>query len=306
MSYSQRVMEAPVSSPGVAVEWEEAGCLLCASRRWLPLVEAQDPAPVGPGLYFAVVQCQGCGLCFTNPRPSEASTAQFYPTARAGASSGRRSLTDRWPWLHDWLSRRQPPGRLLDFGGGSAFHERMRRLGWSVTGINVSAATAGRFRVDGSLQVAGTLPQPELVPGSFDVITLRHTLEHAHQPREVLTEAYRLLTDGGKLLVVVPNIDSAAYRWFHGDWVGLDVPRHLTHFAPMTLSLMLERVGFRIGDVRMPSHSKWLRQSARRVGDQRRHPYWHRWLATRLGARLASWYASLTRQGDCLVATAFK
>src|SRR5438445_11266107 len=52
------------------IEWEETDCLLCGSRKWSQIVEAPDPGADGAGLWFAVVQCQRCGLCFTNPRPS--------------------------------------------------------------------------------------------------------------------------------------------------------------------------------------------------------------------------------------------
>ena len=49
-----------------------------------------------------------------------------------------------------------------------------------------------------------------------------------------------------QLLVVAPNIDSLPFRWFGSAWNGLDLPRHLTHFAPWTLQLLLERAGFTV------------------------------------------------------------
>jgi SAM-dependent methyltransferase len=127
-----------------------------------------------------------------------------------------------------------------------------------------------------------------------------------HRPREVLREAHRVLVNGGKLLVAVPNIDSLPYRWFGKHWFGLDLPRHLTHFTPQTLSLMLERCSFQPGPVRLLRHSHWLCCSARLACQERRSPYWHRWLATRPLSRLVTWYSYLTSQADCLLATATK
>ena len=62
------------------VDWEEPRCPLCNSTEASLLVEAPDPMPGGSGLWFAVTQCQDCGLCYTNPRPSPAAIGQCrYP-----------------------------------------------------------------------------------------------------------------------------------------------------------------------------------------------------------------------------------
>lgn len=46
------------------------------------------------------------------------------------------------------------------------------------------------------------LPLPD---ASIDRFLLVHTLEHSEDPRETLTEVWRALSPGGKLVVVVPN-----------------------------------------------------------------------------------------------------
>jgi hypothetical protein len=132
-----------------------------------------------------------------------------------------------------------------------------------------------------------------------------HALEHVHAPMQILREANRLLVPGGKLHVAVPNIDSLPFRWFGSTWYGLDVPRHLTHFAPWTLHLMLERAGFRPGPIRMVRHSKWLRSSAEiACARAKQPPVWQRWLKNRPFASLATQYCSLLHQSDCMMVTA--
>jgi SAM-dependent methyltransferase len=315
MSFFPRALTAPAPAPGLSIAWEETGCLLCGGQEWSGLVEAPDPSAGGKGLWFAVVQCHECGLCFTNPRPDQVSIAQFYPEDGYPPYHPRRH--HRPSWLSRWWphTRRDGQavawhgqGRLLDFGcGAGSFLQRMGQNGWQVTGLDMSATTACRVRADLGLRVlVGSLPHPELQPESFDVITMWHSLEHVHQPREVLREARRLLAPEGKLLVAVPNIDSLPYRWFGMDWYGLDLPRHLTHFTPLTLGLMLERSGFRVTTLEMVRHPNWLSVSARRALGRRRLPYWNRWLTTKPAARAVTWYSSLTRQADCLLATAMK
>lgn len=315
MSFFPRDLAAP-SAPGLPIEWEEAACPLCDGPRWAPLVEAPDTSWGEAGLWFAVVQCQDCGLCYTNPRPGPRSIGQFYPDVyrphQYAAKRRQRVRSPRPTWRRpcnerqvlDWHGQ----GRLLDFGCGSgSFLEQMHRHGWRVTGIDISSTTVCRIRAEHGLPVlVGTLPHPELRPESFDVVTMWHSLEHVHRPRDVLCEAYRLLAPEGKLLVAVPNIDSLPFRWFGRHWFSLDLPRHLTHFTPWTLPLMLERAGFRCGPVQMVRHSDWLRSSAKLAVRDRRSPYWYHWLTTKPLSRLATWYSAVTHQADCMIVTAYK
>jgi 2-polyprenyl-3-methyl-5-hydroxy-6-metoxy-1,4-benzoquinol methylase len=202
----------------------------------------------------------------------------------------------------------QGAGRLLDFGcGGGAFLERMRRAGWQVTGLDISDALAKRVRGELGIPVlTGTLPHPELAEGSFDLITMWQSLEHVHDPLRVLSECHRLLAPGGRLLIAAPNMDSAAFRWCGAAWVGLDLPRHLTHFTPHTLCLMLDRAGFEPTAVRMVRHSSWLRQSARRACQHFRGSFWQRWLQRKPASRLVAWYSCVTGQADCMLVSAVR
>lgn len=307
MSLISRDAIAPALPPARKLEWEEVDCPLCRGPRREVLLEAPDLGPGSSGLYFAVVRCPDCGLCFTNPRPTPASIGQFYPdvyrphrTPRPGRPSWRRGRRERQtlPW--------HGQGRLLDFGcGGGSYLQRMHSLGWRVAGLDVSAAAVQRVRSALGLHaLVGTLPHPLLEPAGFDVITMWHSLEHVHDPLTVLREARRLLAPGGRLLVAAPNIAGLPFRWFGPAWYALDVPRHLTHFTPATLERMLRCAGFRTGPVRMVRHSDWLRASARLASRLRPAARWPRCLAAKPLSRLAAWYTYFARRCDCMMVTA--
>ncbi len=303
------------------LQWEQTDCLLCGSPRWSTLLEAPDFA-TAPRASFTVVRCRECGLCFTNPRPGPEDIGQFYGPAYGphrvpcDAASGRHRGR-RWPrtlarFDHRSFERGElaPHGRrrLLDFGcGGGAYLKRMHDRGWEVLGLDRSEVAARRVRSELGLSVlAGTLPHPDLRPESFELITMWQSLEHVHRPLEVLREAYRLLRPGGRLIAAVPNIRSAPFRWFGAAWFALDLPRHLTHFSPVTLPEMLRRAGFAVEGVRMVRHNTWLWRSAGRASKLRLGPGRLRWLTVRPFCRLASLYCLLSGQSDCMAATAVK
>ena len=304
-------------SSRLTVDWEEPRCLLCNSQRCSILVEAPDPLKGGGGLWFAVTQCQDCGLCFTNPRPTAECISQFYTTHYPPHGKIGKRRKHGWQQWSPWRCGRHKnvegllgpgDGRLLDFGcGNGTFLLRMHQRGWKVTGLDVSEQAVQRIRTHLGLSVlAGSLPHPELGDESFDVITMRHSLEHVHQPLEVLRAAYRLLAPNGKLIVSAPNIDSLPFKWFGRSWRGLDLPRHLTHFTPDTLQLMLARAGFEVGPALMVRHPEWLRHSAKLASQEVKAARWQSLLRSRLLASVATWAAYFTRRCDAIMVTAVK
>jgi 2-polyprenyl-3-methyl-5-hydroxy-6-metoxy-1,4-benzoquinol methylase len=312
MGYTLREPTSRPDEPPVAwLKWEEVNCLLCGSRRWDTLLEAPDHQG-GTGLWFAVVQCNDCGLCFTNPRPRQEILDRFYPAdyrphqthgekARGPLHGGLRKL---WP-----KRLRLPPtgqGRLLDFGcGGGTLLRQLHEQGWQVLGMDVSPEVVERVQAETGLPVLlGTLPHAELTPHSFDLITMWHSLEHVPDPLSTLREAQRLLVPGGKVMVVAPNIDSLAFRTFGQAWFGLDLPRHFTHFAPWTLHFMLERAGFRHIRIRMVRQSSWIRHSARLACRQTQAQPIHFLMKSKALSRFLAFYSCLTGQSDCMMATA--
>jgi 2-polyprenyl-3-methyl-5-hydroxy-6-metoxy-1,4-benzoquinol methylase len=293
-------------------EWEETNCLLCGADRRSIVLEAPEDAAATAGPRPSVVRCDACGLCYTSPRPTPAAMQRFYPE---GYSPHRlephAKALKRKKWWAGWLGWGSPvrsallrheKGRLLDFGcGGGKFLAQMHAEGWQVLGVDISDSVVDRVKQAlGLPALAGDLSAPELDGSSFDLVTMRQSLEHVHDPLEVLRQARRLLVPGGTLMVWVPNIDSLPFRWFGPAWYGLDLPRHLAHFTPSTLRRMVVEAGFQAERLWMVRHSSWLQRSARRARELGRCGPKSRWLAWRPVCRLVTRYAFVTRQSDCI------
>ena len=309
----------PAPAPPRALAWDETPCPLCGRDEPALVLEAPDATPAdGAGMWFAVVRCGHCSLTYTNPRPTPDTIGRFYPAdyrphrrpRKMAESRGPRPLLARLfgrpcnerrgtlPW--------HGAGRLLDFGcGGGGFLKRMADRGWAVLGLDAAVGAVRRVQEELGLRaLAGSLPHPDLAPCSFDVVTMWHSLEHVHDPLAILREAYQLLVPGGKLVVATPNFAGLPVRWFGPSWFGLDLPRHLTHFTPDTLTAMLRTAGFRVDGVRQLRHSDWLRSSARLAVRQGRGGAWARLLTWKPAAKLAAWACYAAGRSDCMMAIA--
>jgi SAM-dependent methyltransferase len=138
-------------------------------------------------------------------------------------------------------------GRLLDVGcGNGQFLSEMRDLGWKVTGLDPDERAVRLAREGRGIEAyQGTLGEMKFPEQSFDVITLVHVIEHAHDPVGTLRECYRVLRVNGRLVLRTPNVASLGHRIFGADWRGLEVPRHLHLFTPRTLLTCAQQAGFR-------------------------------------------------------------
>lgn len=230
---------------------ESVDCNLCGSKCTSLLFKAQDYISRE---YFNVVQCNVCGLVYTNPRPSSEEICEFYSRHYYGKQNRRFKAPVE---LVIRLFRRQRSkkilqlvgsGRILDIGCGRArMLAEFKRRGWETFGTEFSEQAAGAAREEFGLNVrAIALEDWGFEDKLFDVVTLGHVLEHLPNPRGTLREVSRILKDDGLLVVSTPNFDSFQARASGEKWFHLDVPRHYYHFSIRTLTQMLESVGFRV------------------------------------------------------------
>lgn len=241
---------------------EATCCLLCGSDHYRVEHRGPDYFMHLPGT-FQLVHCDECGLIYQNPRPPLAEIGRYYPDSYGSYSSAQAGLRAR-PGLLGMIIRRGQdkrcrmldravpgqagaPRRLLDIGCASGlFLEAMQRYPrWQVEGVelNQTAARASSARL-GVPVFAGPFEAAHFPDGSFDAVTMWDVLEHLHDPGAGLREIRRILRPGGALFVRVPNAASYVAQLCGRYWVGYDLPRHMTVFAPKTLLRMLGETGF--------------------------------------------------------------
>jgi SAM-dependent methyltransferase len=247
---------------------EQIACNLCGADHFDVYLEQDDRRYSNtPRGKFRLVKCRHCGLIYLNPRPTAAAISAFYPDSfyadRPATNGNNRDGLERLTVGLDPTKRRARaallekqlvvsrafagPGRLLDVGcAAGEFLVRMRSLGWSVEGADISPYMCeyvrGKFGITCHNKSINSL---ELRSGSFDVITFWASMEHLFDPKSALQACHRALDDSGIVVILVPNADSLEEKWLRDvDPNPVDIPRHLYHFSSTSLERMLKCAGF--------------------------------------------------------------
>ena len=73
-------------------------------------------------------------------------------------------------------------------------------------------------------------------------------------PREALEACYRASTDGGSIVITVPNIEGFEFETIGMAHSNICPPSHLNYFSPSTLSTLLADVGYELTDIETPGY----------------------------------------------------
>ena len=222
---------------------------------------------------YAYHRCDSCGAVYQTPMPSTEQIAGFYPDnytvydeniklkprgamekALLNVSYGHRHLRAPLPLkllaplLAPFKDRNNLPyengGRMLDIGcANGRFMLRMQQLGWQVQGVEFNQTAVDICRRNGLEVFHGELKDAGLEPGSFDLISARHVIEHVPDPDGFVAEIARLLKPGGRMHLRTPNSESLGRKIFGHLWYANDAPRHLILFSKKNLNMLAARHG---------------------------------------------------------------
>lgn len=230
---------------------------------------------------FEYFLCESCGCLQITDIPED--LARYYPRTyysftqpkeRQGKISRIRLLLEKWrvhlalfgrgytlakiaanivdmpPQLHSvgpWLKIcqiRSFEAAFLDIGCGTSswWLEDLKRLGFNnLLGIDPYIAH------DVDDQGIRILRQDiEDTKGSFDLITLHHSLEHAPNQTSLLKAIKARLKPGGVCLVRIPVVSSRVWAEYSTDWVELDAPRHLYLHSLNSINYVAAEAGLRL------------------------------------------------------------
>lgn len=241
-------------------------CVLCrGTDRVLLLREGE----------WTVFRCAGCGLGVLDPRPGPDELAELYGESyflrqyervpEPGSEKMKRRLSQE-RYRVDFFRRHKRSGRVLDIGCGRGYFLQACRLrGYDAVGFDVSDEAAASVQETLGISVKTGMFREELfAPGSIDVVTMWHALEHMPDPRVPLDLAWKWLVPDGVRVVDVPNYECTDARKAGQAWVGWQLPYHFFHFTPTSAAGILDRCGFRVLGSKT-YHSEYVKERLKRI-----------------------------------------
>jgi len=232
-------------------------CPVCESTALKNVLQVKDYTVSGE--LFFVTECKSCSVRFTQDVPDENSIGSYYKSEdyishtntakgiinklyhliRKKTIAGKRKLIEKNTGMKS--------GTILDTGSGiGSFVNEMKQHGWEVTGLEPDADARKVAKDKNDLELADISHFYRLPAGRFDVITLWHVLEHVHNLSGYIQQLKKLLHDKGKLFIAIPNYTSADAKVYSEYWAAYDVPRHLYHFSPRSMQILMERNGLKV------------------------------------------------------------
>ena len=189
------------------------------------------------------------GLIYVDPVPFE-NTEEFYKTEYRKSYKGVHRPKPKHVYRagkvamgrFSRLSKYLPEGaQCLDAGSSSGeFVYLLKKKGFGAQGVEANIPYAEYSQAELGIPVCISPFSEFQTDQKFDLITMFHVLEHLENPVRDLSYLICFLKPGGKLVIEVPNIlypDMAFSHKWH--------PGHLFSFTDKTLSLLLEKAGFK-------------------------------------------------------------
>ena len=238
-----------------------SACPVCNNKQVAFSLSATDHTVTGQN--FSVWKCDACTLMFTQEVPRQDSIGAYYISENyISHSDTRKGIVNR---LYHLVRKRTlssklklvqhetglQTGNILDIGSGTgAFLQTMKKAGWNVTGLEPDEQARAKAAATYNLE---TLPAADLFnlpEGKFNAITMWHVLEHVHQLHEYVTRLKKLLSPGGKIFIAVPNYTSYDAGYYRENWAAYDVPRHLYHFSPQSMNVLMKMHGLNVMSIK--------------------------------------------------------
>ncbi|AVM50899.1 class I SAM-dependent methyltransferase [Capnocytophaga sp. oral taxon 878] len=193
-------------------------------------------------------------LYHTTPVPENLST--YYESENyISHTDSHKTLTDK---LYQWVKQynlqhkinlikkyKKESINLLDIGAGTGDFVLacQNHAHWQATGIEPS--TKARIKAQ-EKQLILHPDTTNLLPHSYNVITMWHVLEHIPDVTAQIQTISNLLTPDGIVIIAVPNYLSWDAQHYKEYWAAYDVPRHLWHFSKYSIKQLFSQQNFQL------------------------------------------------------------
>jgi len=138
--------------------------------------------------------------------------------------------------------------RLLEVGSGMGHLVGQLTDTFDTYGIDVNQWAVSKSKEvapKSHLQTASAQELP-FRDNSFNVVIIKHIVEHLPEPQKAIQEIGRVTEPGGTLILATPNLDSLLKPWKGERWIGYQDPTHISLKRPAEWLALIESAGFQL------------------------------------------------------------
>lgn len=239
--------------------WVHTTCCICGRDDSTLVGKGKDFEYHVSTSTFSAVRCNACGLIYLNPRPASSELEKFYPSTYHAYHFSKKDFGIVYS-VRSWLEARRllrhcrdlpDDASILDVGCGDGFHlgllSKFGKKTWHLEGIDNNRLAVEQVSSLGFQVHLGSVEELDLPNGNYDLVFLIMTVEHVERPDTILRRIYKLLKNGGRLVIVTDNTGTLDFRLFKKSyWGGYHFPRHLNLFDRRSLSKLATSTGFEV------------------------------------------------------------
>ena len=136
-------------------------------------------------------------------------------------------------------------GRLLEVGSGLGHLVGQLEDSFETYGMDLNHWAVKQSKPvinKTSLETASAQDLP-YADGSFDVVIIKHIVEHLPDPAKALREIGRVTAPGGILILATPNLGSLLKPWKGERWIGYQDPTHISLKQPEEWLALIKKEG---------------------------------------------------------------
>jgi len=210
---------------------------------------------------YQVVHCKQCDVGFVLPLPTPDELDELYNSMAYQAddrstidysSASEEEINARIRTDSHFVGKYHPhvpaSGHVLDIGAGwGTLLKSFANQGYQTTGLELSIPTSEFARNKLGLDIHSIPIERinELPDQTYDLITMRHVLEHFYEPATVLASLRKTMDDQSKLIIEVPDYGSYDRKKYGESWPAFG-PYHLWYFSQTSLQRLLDDAGFEV------------------------------------------------------------
>lgn len=232
-----------------------SNCPVCNSTDFMKILQCKDYTVSQEN--FQVVSCVSCNFKFTDPRPEENKIGDYYKSEEyiSHSNTNKGAINKMYQSVRQYtlkqklslINQYESNKKLLDIGCGTGdFLKTCSNAGWDVSGIEPDSNARKIACEMLSIKVGDEKELLKMKANSFGIISLWHVLEHVYHLNKRIEEIKYLLEENGKLIIAVPNNMSYDAEYYKEFWAAYDLPRHLYHFDPKSMEMLMKKHGFKI------------------------------------------------------------